>query len=201
MDVVCHVITGLELGGAQEVAMHVVSGLDRSRFRPVLLAGPGGLLTDEARALDGVEVRVIPSLLREIRPLHDVRALWELVETFRRLRPKIVHTHSSKAGILGRLAAWFAGVPCILHTIHGYGVTPAQPFWQQKAFIALEWMVGRVTTHWIAVSHADRRQGIEWGLGSIRRCLRPVSRDRSETGCGPCWAWGRISCSWEPSRA
>ena len=164
MDVVCHVITGLELGGAQEVAMHVVSGLDRSRFRPVLLAGPGGLLTDEARALDGVEVRVIPSLLREIRPLHDVRALWELVETFRRLRPKIVHTHSSKAGILGRLAAWFAGVPCILHTIHGYGVTPAQPFWQQKAFIALEWMVGRVTTHWIAVSHADRRQGIEWGL-------------------------------------
>lgn len=164
MDVVCHVITRLELGGAQEVAMHVVSGLDRSRFRPVLLAGPGGLLTDEARALDGVEVRVIPSLLREIRPLRDVRALWELVETFRRLRPKIVHTHSSKAGILGRLAAWFAGVPCILHTIHGYGVTPAQPFWQQKAFVALEWMVGRVTTHWIAVSHADRRQGIEWGL-------------------------------------
>lgn len=164
MDVVCHVITRLELGGAQEVAMHVVSGLDRSRFRPVLLAGPGGLLTDEARALDGVEVRVIPSLLREINLLRDVRALWELVETFRRLRPKIVHTHSSKAGILGRLAAWFAGVPCILHTIHGYGVTPAQPFWQQKAFIALERMVGRVTTHWIAVSHADRRQGIEWGL-------------------------------------
>ena len=57
MDVVCHVITGLELGGAQEVAMHVVSGLDRSRFRPVLLAGPGGLLTDEARALDGADAR------------------------------------------------------------------------------------------------------------------------------------------------
>ena len=73
-----------------------------------------------------------------IRPLHDVRALWELVGTFRRLRPKIVHTHSSKAGILGRLAAWLAGVPCILHTIHGHGVTPAQPFWQQKALIALE---------------------------------------------------------------
>ncbi len=164
MHVVCHVITKLELGGAQEVAMQVVSGLDRRRFRPVLLAGPGGLLTDEAHALKGVEVRTIPSLLREIRPLHDVRALWELVGTFRRLRPKIVHTHSSKAGILGRLAAWLAGVPCILHTIHGYGVTPAQPFWQQKALIALEWMVGRVTTHWIAVSQADRRQGIEWGL-------------------------------------
>ena len=138
MQVVCHVITKLELGGAQEVAMQVVAGLDRRRFRPVLLAGPGGLRTDDAHALEGVEVGTIPSLVREIRPLQDLCALWELVGAFRRLRPKIVHTHSSKAGILGRLAAWFAGVPCILHTIHGYGVTPAQPFWQQKALIALE---------------------------------------------------------------
>jgi glycosyltransferase involved in cell wall biosynthesis len=164
MHVICHVITKLELGGAQEVAMRVVSGLDRRRFRPVLIAGPGGLLTEEAHALEGVEVCLIPSLIREIRPIQDLRALWELVRTFRRLRPKFVHTHSSKAGILGRLAAWLAGVPCILHTIHGYGVTPAQPFWQQRALIALERMVGRVTTHWIAVSQADRRRGIEWGL-------------------------------------
>ncbi len=164
MHVVCHVITKLELGGAQEVAMRVVAGLDRRRFRPVLIAGSGGLLTEEAHALEGVEVCMLPSLVREIRPLQDVRALWELVGTFRRLRPKIVHTHSSKAGILGRLAAWLAGVPCILHTIHGYGVTPAQPFWLQRGLIALERMVGRVTTHWIAVSQADRRQGIEWGL-------------------------------------
>ena len=164
MHLICHVITKLELGGAQEVAMHVVSGLDRNGFRPVLLAGPGGLLTEEAKALKGVEVRIVPSLLREIRPLQDLCALWELVGTFRHLRPKIVHTHSSKAGILGRLAAWLAGVPCILHTIHGYGVNPVQPFWLRRALIVLEWMIGRVTTHWIAVSQADRRQGIEWGL-------------------------------------
>ena len=164
MHVICHVITKMELGGAQEVAMRVVSGLDRRRFRPVLIAGPGGLLTKEAHALEDVEVCLIPSLIREIRPIQDLRALWELVSMFRRVRPKIVHTHSSKAGILGRLAAWLAGVPCILHTIHGYGVTPAQPFWQQRALIALERMVGRVTTHWIAVSQADRRRGIEWGL-------------------------------------
>lgn len=164
MDVICHVITKLELGGAQEVAMRVVSGLDRQRFRPVLIAGPGGLLTDEAHALQGVELRLVPSLVREIHPLQDLRALWELVATFQRLRPKIVHTHSSKAGILGRIAAWLAGVPCILHTIHGYGVTPAQPFWLQRLLIGVEWMVGRVTTRWITVSQADRRQGIEWGL-------------------------------------
>ena len=166
MDTVCHVITKLELGGAQEVAMQVVAGLDRSRFKPVLIAGPGGLLTEEARALEGVDIHIVPSLLREIHPLKDLLALRELACLFRRLRPKIVHTHSSKAGILGRLAAWFAGVPCILHTIHGYGVTPSQPLWVRGALIALEWTVGRVTTHWIAVSHADRRQGLEWGLFS-----------------------------------
>ncbi len=164
MHVVCHVITKLELGGAQQVALQVVSGLDRSRFHPVLVTGPGGMLTEEAQALAGVQVRIVPSLIREISPLHDLRALWELVRTFRSLRPKIVHTHSSKAGILGRVAAWLAAVPCIVHTIHGYGVTPAQPAWLRRFLIALEWLVGRMTTHWIAVSHADRRQGIEWGL-------------------------------------
>jgi len=202
MDVVCHVITKLELGGAQEVAMRVVSSLDRRRFRPVLIAGPGGLLTEEAATLEGVEVRLIPSLLREIRPIQDLRALWELVATFRRLRPKIVHTHSSKAGILGRLAAWLAGVPCILHTIHGYGVTPAQPSWLQHVVIKLEWMVGRVTTHWIAVSQADRRQGLEWQLFSSSKVsvvrpgidptafasrIEPAERDRlrAALGVGP----------------
>lgn len=164
MHLICHVITKLELGGAQEVAMHTVAGLARSGFRPVLVAGPGGALTEEAKDLKGVEVRFVPSLVREIRPLQDLRALWELVGMFRHLRPKIVHTHSSKAGILGRLAAWLAGVPCILHTIHGYGVNPVQTFWLRRALIVLERFVGRVTTHWVAVSQADRRQGIEWGL-------------------------------------
>ncbi len=202
MDVICHVITKLELGGAQEVAMRVVSSLDRRRFRPVLIAGPGGLLTREAHALEGVEVRLIPSLIREIRPLQDLHAFWELVGTFRRLRPKIVHTHSSKAGILGRLAAWLAGVPCILHTIHGYGVTPAQPLWIQHMVIGLEWMVGRVTTHWIAVSQADRRRGLEWELFSPSKVsvvrpgidptafaarIEPAERDRlrAALGVGP----------------
>jgi glycosyltransferase involved in cell wall biosynthesis len=123
-------------------------------------------LTEETRALEGVDIHIVPSLLREIHPLKDLLALLELACLFRRLRPKIVHTHSSKAGILGRFAAWFAGVPCILHTIHGYGVTPSQPLWVRRALIALEWTAGRVTTHWIAVSHADRRQGLEWGLFS-----------------------------------
>ena len=175
MDVVCHVITKLELGGAQEVAMQVVAGLDRSRFKPVLVAGPGGLLTEEACALKDVDVHILPSLRRDIHLLNDVRALWELMALFQQLRPKIVHTHSSKAGIVGRLAAWLAGVPYILHTVHGYGITPAQPAWLRRALIAFEWLAGRMTAHWVTVSQADRSQGLKWGLFSASQVsvIRP----------------------------
>ncbi|MEW6247490.1 MAG: glycosyltransferase family 4 protein [Nitrospirota bacterium] len=169
MDTVCHVITKLELGGAQEVALFTVSHLDRARFRPALVTGPDGLLTAEAKALSGVDVQVLPPLRREIRPLHDLLALIQLVRLFRKLRPTIVHTHSSKAGILGRWAAWFARVPVVVHTVHGYGVTPRQPAWLRKMLVGLERFTGRVTTHWVAVSKADIEQGLRWGLFTRER--------------------------------
>ena len=164
METVCHVITKLELGGAQEVALYVVSHLDRSKFRPLLVTGPGGLLTDEAKALPGVDVHILSSLARRVHALEDLAAFVELIRLFRCLRPTIVHTHSSKAGILGRWAAWCARVPVIVHTIHGYGITPAQPSWLRWVLILLERMTGWITTHWIAVAQADIEKGIEWGL-------------------------------------
>ena len=164
MDVVCHIITKLELGGAQEVALYAVSHLDRSKLRPVLVAGPGGLLTDEARRLSQVDVRIVPELGRSVRLVGDLAALVKLTTLLRRLRPTVVHTHSSKAGILGRWAAWMAGVPVIVHTIHGYGITPAQPWWLQRLLIMIERFTGWITTQWIAVSQADIRKGHSWGL-------------------------------------
>ena len=118
MDTICHIITKLELGGAQEVALYAVSHLDRTRFRPVLLTGPGGLLTEEARRLPGVQTIIVPSLGRRIHAISDLLAFIHLCWLLRRLKPVIVHTHSSKAGILGRWAAWCARVPVILHTMH-----------------------------------------------------------------------------------
>lgn len=164
METVCHVITKLELGGAQEVALYAVSHLDRRRFRPLLVTGPGGFLTDEAKALPAVDIHILSSLARSVHALADLAAFVELICLFRRLRPTIVHTHSSKAGILGRWAAWCARVPVIMHTIHGYGITPAQPPWLRRVLIQLERMTGWITTHWIAVAQADIEKGIEWGL-------------------------------------
>jgi len=161
---VCTIITMLELGGAQEVALYTVANLDRARFRPVLLTGPGGLLTDEAKALPGVQVEIIPSLGRTIRPIRDLRALFALVRVLRQLQPAVVHTHSSKAGILGRWAAWFAGVPVIVHTVHGFGITSSQPAWLRFLLIGLERLTGLITTHWIAVAWTNVEEGVRWVL-------------------------------------
>ena len=164
MDTICHIITKLELGGAQEVALYAVSHLDRTRFRRVLMAGPGGLLTEEARRLPGVDLIIVPTLGRRIHAISDLVAFLHLIRLLRRVKPAIVHTHSSKAGILGRWAAWCAGVPLILHTVHGFGITPAQPNWLQHLLIMVERITGWITTHWVVVAAIDEGRGRRWGL-------------------------------------
>lgn len=167
---VAHIVTKLELGGAQQNTLFTVSHLDASRFHPVLITGEPGLLDQEARALAGVEFYQVPSLVRPIRPWKDLRTLAELTRLLLRLKPTIVHTHSSKAGILGRWAARLAGVPIIVHSIHGYGVTPRQPPAIRRMLIAIERWVGRFTTRFFAVSEANRQLGIEQGFFSADRC-------------------------------
>lgn len=168
---VAHIITKLELGGAQQNTLFTVSHLDPARFRPILITGEPGLLDAEARALASVEFHQVPSLVRVIRPWADLRALLDLARLLRRLHPAIVHTHSSKAGILGRLAARLAGVPVIIHSIHGFGFTRYQPAAVRRALIALERLAAAVTTRFFAVSDANRRLGVELGLFPENRCV------------------------------
>jgi len=148
-----------------------VSHLNRARFRPLLITGEPGLLDREARTLSGVEFHQVPLLRRPIRPVADLRALLALTRLLRRLSPAIVHTHSSKAGILGRWAARLAGVPIIVHTIHGFGFTRYQHPLVRAAFVALERRTARFTTRFFAVSEANRRLGIELGLFPADRCI------------------------------
>jgi glycosyltransferase involved in cell wall biosynthesis len=211
VETICHVITKLELGGAQEVALYAVSHLARDKYRPVLIAGPGGFLTEEARRLPGVQTIIVPSLGRQIHAISDLFALVHLIILFRRSRPAIVHTHSSKAGILGRWAAWFARVPVIIHTVHGFGITPAQPKWLRHLLVMLERMTGWITTHWITVALIDAQRGRQWGLfGSnvsvirpgidprpYERPLEPSTREqlRREFGTGPHdYLIGTVAC-------
>ncbi len=167
---VAHLITKLELGGAQQNTLFTVAHLDRSRFRPILITGEPGLLDREASSLPGVAFHQVPSLVRPIKPLADLLALVTLTLLLARLKPTIVHTHSSKAGILGRLAAKLAGVPIILHSIHGFGFTPAHRPVAQRFLVALERLAAKVTTGFISVSDANRRQGLALGLFAEDRC-------------------------------
>ena len=166
---VCHVITQLELGGAQQNTLFTVAHLDQGRFEPSLIAGPGGLLDGEARRLNGIPVRFVPSLGRAVLPLSDVGALGAIRKELRALEPDIVHTHSSKAGILGRWAAHLEGVPVVIHSIHGFGFHKGQALPVRAAFRAAERLTSGVTTHFIAVSASNRDQGIALGLFPERK--------------------------------
>lgn len=168
---VIHIITKLEFGGAQQNTLYTVSALDREKFTPVLMTGPEGYLMDEARGHD-IELQVVPSMERPISPAADRAAYRELVRLLvsYRGKPAIVHTHSSKAGILGRWAARRAGIPVVIHSIHGFGFTPAQSAAKRWMFVTAEKATSRITDHFIAVSHANREEGIGLGLFPPEHC-------------------------------
>ncbi|MDQ7008119.1 MAG: glycosyltransferase family 4 protein [Acidobacteriota bacterium] len=156
---VAHLITQLELGGAQQNTLYTVAHLDRDRFEPILVAGSGGLLEAQARAVEGLHFETCPHLARPVAPGRDLLALADLRRRLQRLAPQIVHTHSSKAGILGRLAAVLAGVPIIVHTVHGWGFTPLQSILGQRIFVSLERFAAQLSTQLVAVSRANALEG------------------------------------------
>ncbi|GAB4365463.1 MAG: glycosyltransferase family 4 protein [Deltaproteobacteria bacterium] len=171
-----HLITKLEWGGAQENTLATVRALSRDRFDPVLVAGRGGMLDPAAEALPGVRFLRVDSLVREIRPVDDLRAVRALTVILREEKrlaagsPLVVHTHSSKAGILGRSAARRAGADLVLHSIHGFGFHDGQPAVSRALFIGLERMVSRWTDAFIAVSEENIRLGVRERIFPRERC-------------------------------
>ncbi len=154
--VVAHVVTKLELGGAQLNTLHTVEHLDPTRFDACLISGPGGML--KSRLADADRHLIAPALGREIRPGRDLQALLQLVRLLRRTAPQIVHTHSSKAGILGRAAARLARVPIVVHSVHGFSFSPFQPLLQRSFYRLAERSCRRLTDHFVFVSRGDIEQ-------------------------------------------
>ncbi len=161
---VLHVITMLELGGAQRNTLDTVRRLDRQRFRVGLACADRGELLAEARTVADLELFELSHLRREVRPYEDVRAVGEIRSAIRAMGADIVHTHSSKAGILGRLAARREGVGAVVHSIHGYGFGPHQPVPVRAAFLGAERLASRWTSAFVAVSRRNLEQGVALGL-------------------------------------
>ncbi|MCH7760995.1 glycosyltransferase family 4 protein [candidate division TA06 bacterium] len=171
---VVHIIAKLELGGAQRVVLETIRRLDRKQFESVLITGKEGILVDEAKRI-GQELNIktyfLPQLLREIRPIQDLRALYAIKQILRASSIQhpasriIVHTHGSKAGVLGRFAAKMARVPVIIHTIHGFSFHDFQNLWIKKLYIGLERFCGKFTTVLVAVSRATQKKGLRVRIG------------------------------------
>ena len=173
---VVHVITMLEWGGAQENTLYTVESLDPERFDRVLVAGRGGLLALAAARINGCRFVPVDVLVREVRPLSDAlayRALAEILRDEKRRAaggPLVVHTHSSKAGILGRAAAKAAGADAVVHSIHGFGFHDGQSLPVRSFYVALERMASRWTDAFVAVSEENIRTGVAAGIFTAERC-------------------------------
>lgn len=162
---VTHIITRLIVGGAQENTLSTVIGLRQIPGTEVDFisgptSGPEGSLESQAGNLI-----IVPELVRNIHPLKDWQALQQLERILRKQKPDVVHTHSGKAGILGRLAAKRAGVPLIIHTIHGPSFGKFQGALSNFIFRTAEKYAARFTTHFVVVADAMRDQYLAAGIG------------------------------------
>ena len=155
---VAHVITRMILGGAQENTLLNCEDLLREHGDDVLLVtgpplGPEGSLLERATA-HGVPTTIIPEMRREIHPLRDAAAYRHVRRVLADFRPDVVHTHSAKAGILGRAAARALGVPAIVHTVHGAPWHPYQSAASRRFYQACERWAARRTDAFICVADA-----------------------------------------------
>ena len=137
------VITRLE-GGAGLHALRGARAMNSAAFQMTIITGSGGRLLDEATQA-GLEVVVETSLRAPIDPRDDLRALRRLGMIFRDVQYDVAHTHTAKAGALGRLAAHRAGIPRIVHTYHGFPFHEFQRAPRRRAYVAIERRLGRIT--------------------------------------------------------
>lgn len=169
---VLHIITRMIVGGAQENTLLSVEGLDAMpEYQVTLVSGidkgkEGELLS---RAREATRLVIVPEMVRSINPFADLVAFWKLYKLIRKGRYHIVHTHSSKAGVLGRIAAWFAGTPIIVHTLHSLVFHDYQPWLVNRGWWLAKKICAPVTDFYISVSEIIVQKAIAAGIAEPER--------------------------------
>ena len=163
---VLHVITRLIVGGAQENTLLTVGGLDRTRYDVTLATGPtvGPEGSLESRIPSDAGFVRIPELCRDPHPVHDPVALARLYGLMRRGRYQIVHTHTTKAGLLGRLAARWARVPVVVHTPHGHAFHDYLSQAGSRALVWTERAAARWTDRIVCLTEAERDDHLRYHI-------------------------------------
>jgi len=182
---IVHIITRLILGGAQENTLITCKQLCRRGHDVTLITGPAtgpeGKLFEQTKN-QKYNVIVVPELIRAICPLYDTISYFKIKKHLKRIKPDIVHTHSAKAGILGRFAAhslkksYFQNrIPKIVHSIHGLAFHPYQSRWLNRFYIAVERAAAKRTDFFISVADAMTNQALEAGIGADDRFVTAYS--------------------------
>jgi glycosyltransferase involved in cell wall biosynthesis len=165
---VLRLIARLNIGGPAIHATLLTSGLDPQRYESLLVHGREAADEGNYLKLSGLsmeECREIPALGRDISPVRDAAAYRDVVRLIRRYRPMIVHTHTAKAGVVGRLAAWRAGVPILVHTYHGHVFHDYFSTVRTRMFVEVERQLARVTHRLVTVSDTVRDEILDCGIG------------------------------------
>lgn len=179
---ILNVVGSSNYGGGVQVILPVAVAASREGWRVDILATDPRFQEEIRQA--GVGVVNLDIVHRPINPLRDVADLIRLSRFIRSEGYTLVHTHTSKGGIIGRLAAWLAGVPAICHTVHGYSFGDYSPRWQRWIYSAIE----RIAAGWcdrvISVNHCDRQYAIEHRLCDEQKIVtipNGISIDRIRT--------------------
>jgi glycosyltransferase involved in cell wall biosynthesis len=166
---ILYVITKLELGGAQKHLLSLIDNLNKEAYSIFLFTAKDGLLIEEALSANKLILEKSRFLERAINPLKDVLALVEIYRVIKKNKIQIVHTHSSKAGILGRFAAKLAKVKVIIHTVHGWSFHDHQLGIVNNFYLWLEKICASFTSKIIVVSEWDKDKGLKNSVGSEKQ--------------------------------
>lgn len=194
---IVHVITRMILGGAMENTLLTCEGQADRGHEVTLLSGPTtgpeGSLVQRAEASPKLVFETVPSLVRSVNPLRDWQALRQLRQRLGRLKPDVVHTHASKAGILGRRAASRACPgSLVVHTIHGQSFHEYQPVPIRRFYAFLERRMARVTDHIISVCDAMTEQAVAAGVAPLEKFTTVYSGMEVQRYLNPAEPVGRV---------
>lgn len=167
---ILHVHTLPVISGSGIHTLIIMKGLDRSKYKVEFACAPGGDLIKEVVNC-GIEFKPIKHFVQEINVYHDLIALWELVYLLKKEKYDIIHTHNSKAGFIGRLAAKIVRVPIIIHTIHGFAFHEFEKPPRRILFIFLERLAAKFADKLITVSEPLKRWGLRLKIGRAEQYI------------------------------
>jgi glycosyltransferase involved in cell wall biosynthesis len=180
---VIHIITRLDMGGSAQNTLDTCLNLNHSKYDVYLIHGLSleSEMTQKERStvakriakakLRGVKVITLDTLVRQIDIIKDLKTFFSLWRIMRHAKPIIVHTHTSKAGLLGRLSAWFAGIPLIVQTPHGHVFYGHFGSLGSKFFLLLEKLAARLTDRLVALTEQERMDYVKFAVAPSSKLL------------------------------